>query len=82
MNTSFLIILVVLIIITIVAFTVYYMRKPKTGLEIDQDKQKKADKINMQNKKIVEKTRNEIDANIKDRLKKIDEMLKKGQGNQ
>lgn len=81
MGISIIIIIILIILFIGVVYLVFYLKKPRTDLEIDHAKLLKSDKINRQKKEIVEKSQNETDTFIKDKLNKIDGMLKKEQEN-
>lgn len=83
MYTSFIIIIifVLVVIISVVAYRVNCQKKHKTNLEKNLDKLMKSGKINEQNKDKAEKAQTKTEEFIKDKLKNIDEMLRKEQEN-
>lgn len=77
METSIFVTIFVIILIVVVACLLYYLRKPKTDLEIAQDKLNRGNKIIIKNYEVTKNSQEEIDAFVKKQLKKTDEMLKK-----
>jgi predicted Holliday junction resolvase-like endonuclease len=77
METNIFVTIVVIISIVVVACLLYYLRKPKTDLEIAQDKLNRGDKNIKKDYEITKKSQEVTDDFVKKQLKKTDEMLKK-----
>lgn len=77
MEANIFVTIVVIISIVVVACLLYYLRKPKTDLEIAQDKLNRGDKNIKKDYEITKKSQEVTDDFVKKQLKKTDEMLKK-----